>query len=173
MSCASGGLATYCCPCGPHRRATVAGLGLVGGTVRSSQDAKVLLSHRCLTSKQIPSRPAARRFYARRLPPRSPPASYSGSVMTATRCALARWGADNEHRVQCSHQALPSRDICCSRSRYFITSSTVSVSEISWRVNPTSNNACRGFPGVSLASQIRLIVRSGSLGIPDIFESCM
>ena len=37
---ASGGLATYCCPCGPHRRATVAGLGLVGGTVRSSQDAR-------------------------------------------------------------------------------------------------------------------------------------
>jgi hypothetical protein len=28
------GPSTYCCPCGPHRRATVAGLGLVGGTVR-------------------------------------------------------------------------------------------------------------------------------------------
>src|ERR1700733_3698895 len=41
---ASGGLATYCCPCGPHRRATVAGLGLVGGTVRSSQDADLLIS---------------------------------------------------------------------------------------------------------------------------------
>ena|SRR6516164_9638800 len=42
MAHASGGLATYCCPCGPHRRATVAGLGLVGGTVRSSQDADLL-----------------------------------------------------------------------------------------------------------------------------------
>jgi hypothetical protein len=42
---ASGGLATYCCPRGPHRRATVAGLGLVGGTVRSSQDANLLISH--------------------------------------------------------------------------------------------------------------------------------
>src|SRR6516164_7040687 len=57
MAHASGGLATYCCPCGPHRRATVAGLRLVGGTVRSSQDAKTILSHRCLISKQIPSRP--------------------------------------------------------------------------------------------------------------------
>src|SRR5262245_49444589 len=28
---ASGGLATYCCPCGPHRRATVAGLGWLAG----------------------------------------------------------------------------------------------------------------------------------------------
>src|SRR6516225_132098 len=45
MSCASGGLATYCCPCEPHRRATVAGLRLVGGTVRSSQDADLLISH--------------------------------------------------------------------------------------------------------------------------------
>src|ERR1700757_1957534 len=45
MSCASGGLATYCCPCGPHRRATVAGLGLVGGTVRSSQDAAQTLAN--------------------------------------------------------------------------------------------------------------------------------
>src|SRR6188472_1155328 len=45
MSHASGGLATYCCPCGPHRRATVAGLGLVGGTVRSSQDASSHLEH--------------------------------------------------------------------------------------------------------------------------------
>src|SRR6516164_6828382 len=36
------GLATYCCPCGPHRRATVAGLRLVGGTVRSSQDASAV-----------------------------------------------------------------------------------------------------------------------------------
>jgi hypothetical protein len=36
---ASGGLATYCCPRGPHRRATVAGLRLVGGAVRPSQDA--------------------------------------------------------------------------------------------------------------------------------------
>src|ERR1700722_5332236 len=44
MTHASGGLATYCCPCGPHRRATVAGLRLVGGTVRSSQDADLLIS---------------------------------------------------------------------------------------------------------------------------------
>ena len=35
-----GGPATYCCPCGPHRRATVAGPRLVGGAVRPSQDAK-------------------------------------------------------------------------------------------------------------------------------------
>src|SRR6516162_7388544 len=34
------GLATYCCPCEPHRRATVAGLELVGGAVRPSQDAR-------------------------------------------------------------------------------------------------------------------------------------
>src|SRR6476646_5358994 len=39
------GLATYCCPCGPHRRATVAGLGLVGGAVRPSQDAPKTLAH--------------------------------------------------------------------------------------------------------------------------------
>src|SRR6516165_10065505 len=52
MALASGGLATYCCPRGPHRRATVAGLRLVGGTVRSSQDAKAILSHRCRRSKQ-------------------------------------------------------------------------------------------------------------------------
>src|SRR6516165_1019914 len=45
MAHASGGLATYCCPCGPHRRATVAGLRLVGGTVRSSQDADRSISH--------------------------------------------------------------------------------------------------------------------------------
>src|SRR6516162_1810184 len=45
MAHASGGLATYCCPRGPHRRATVAGLRLVGGTVRSSQDANLLISH--------------------------------------------------------------------------------------------------------------------------------
>src|SRR6188474_2817689 len=45
ISRASGGLATYCCPCGPHRRATVAGLRLVGGTVRSSQDASSHLEH--------------------------------------------------------------------------------------------------------------------------------
>ena len=43
MAHASGGLATYCCPCGPHRRATVAGLRLVGGAVRPSQDARLLL----------------------------------------------------------------------------------------------------------------------------------
>src|SRR5882672_11423218 len=40
---ASGGLATYCCPCGPHRLATVAGLRLVGGAVRPSQDARLLI----------------------------------------------------------------------------------------------------------------------------------
>jgi hypothetical protein len=40
MSGASGGLGTDCCPRGPHRRATVAGLGLVGGTVGSSLDAR-------------------------------------------------------------------------------------------------------------------------------------
>src|SRR4029077_8182724 len=45
MAHASGGLATYCCPCGPHRRATVAGLGLVGGAVRSSQDARPRLAN--------------------------------------------------------------------------------------------------------------------------------
>ena len=45
LSHASGGLATYCCLCGPHRRATVAGLRLVGGTVRSSQDASSHLEH--------------------------------------------------------------------------------------------------------------------------------
>ena len=46
----SGGLATYCCPCGPHRRATVAGLRLVGGAVRPSQDARLLLSQALVLS---------------------------------------------------------------------------------------------------------------------------
>src|SRR6516164_4517581 len=41
---ASGGLATYCCPCGPHRRATVAGQGLVGGTCRPTLDATLTSS---------------------------------------------------------------------------------------------------------------------------------
>src|SRR6476660_3766039 len=48
---ASGGLATYCCPCGPHRRATVAGLRLVGGAVRPSQDARLLLPQVLALSK--------------------------------------------------------------------------------------------------------------------------
>ena len=42
MSCASGGLATYCCPRGPHRRATVAGLRLVGGAVGPAEDGYLL-----------------------------------------------------------------------------------------------------------------------------------
>src|SRR5262249_45909605 len=39
ISHAPGGLATYCCPCGPHRRCHRCRSRLVGGTVRSSQDA--------------------------------------------------------------------------------------------------------------------------------------
>src|SRR5258705_1280344 len=56
---ASGGLATYCCPCGPHRRATVAGLRLVGGAVRPSQDARPSCYHgyphcQCVDRKAVP-----------------------------------------------------------------------------------------------------------------------
>src|SRR5258708_37302478 len=40
---ASGGLTTYCCPCGPHRRATVAGLRLLGGAARALSGCKALL----------------------------------------------------------------------------------------------------------------------------------
>ena len=53
------------------------------------------------------------------------------------------WGGltQTSAAVRRLHQVLSSRKICCSRSRYFITSSTVSVSEISWRVNPAASNA--------------------------------
>src|SRR3954467_14206164 len=40
---ASGGLATYCCPCGPHRRCHRCRSRLVGGAGRPSQDAKLLV----------------------------------------------------------------------------------------------------------------------------------